>query len=215
VPPARFVAVAEDVGLAGQLDRWALARAVREAADLRREGALPAEAYVAVNVSARTLSDPGLEDWIARHVEEAGLAPRDVLLEVTESAIMTDTSSAVALLSRLRSRGYGIAVDDFGTGHSALAYLRRLPLSVLKIDRSFVAELTSDTSAMAIAASIIDLARAVGVKVVAEGVETPAVADLLRGLGCDAAQGWLWSPAVPPAEAHVTGALRRRYDVGG
>ena len=213
VPPARFVAVAEDVGLASRLDRWALHRAARDATELRRAAALPADAYVAVNVSARTLSDPGLEDWITWNVDAAGLAPADVLIEVTESAIMTDATYAVALLTRLRHRGFGVAVDDFGTGHSSLAYLRDLPLSVLKIDRSFVAELTDDPSALAIAGSIIELARAVGVTVVAEGVEKAADAELLRGLGCDAAQGWLWSPAVHPHEAHRSGALIRRYDV--
>ena len=215
VPPSRFVAVAEDVGLAPRLDRWALRRAARDVGELRRDGALPAEAYVAVNMSARTLSDPGLEDWVLRNVEAAGLTPADVLLEVTESAIMADASSAVALLTRLRGHGFGVAVDDFGTGHSSLAYLRDLPLSVLKIDRSFVAELSSDASALAIAASIIELARAVGLTVVAEGVETRQDAELLRGLGCDAAQGWLWSAAVPPDDARRTGALSRRYDVSG
>ncbi|GAB3781089.1 sensor domain-containing protein [Nocardioides ungokensis] len=213
VPPDRFVAVAEDVGLAARLDRWALRLAAHDTTALRRAAAMPADAYVAVNVSARTLSDPGLEDWITWNVEAAGLTPADVLIEVTESAIMTDATYAVALLTRLRQRGFGVAVDDFGTGHSSLAYLRDLPLTVLKIDRSFVAELTDDASARAIAASIIELARAVGVTVVAEGVEKAADAELLRGLGCDAAQGWLWSPAVHPAEAHRSGALSRTYDV--
>jgi len=138
-----------------------------------------------------------------------------VLIEVTESAIMADATTAVAVLARLRDRGFQIAVDDFGTGHSSLAYLRNLPLTTLKIDRSFVAEIATDPSALAIAASIVDLARAVGLTVVAEGVETPENARLLRDLGCEAAQGWLWSPAVPPAEARGTGALTRTYDVGG
>jgi predicted signal transduction protein with EAL and GGDEF domain len=213
VPPQRFVTVAEDVGLVSRLDRWALCRAARDTTDLRRSAALPHDAYVAVNVSARTLSDPGLEDWITRNVESAGLTPADVLIEVTESAIMADATHAVALLARLRHSGFGVAVDDFGTGHSSLAYLRDLPLSVLKIDRSFVAELTDSSSARAIAGSIIDLARAINVTVVAEGVEKASDAELLRGLGCDAAQGWLWSPAVHPHEALRSGALSRHYDV--
>ncbi|MFC4785476.1 sensor domain-containing protein [Nocardioides sp. MAHUQ-72] len=215
VPPGRFVPVAEDIGLAPGLDRWALRRAAREATALRAAGALSDGTYVAVNVSARTLSDPGLEDWISWSIDAEGLTPADVLLEVTESAVMEDASRAVALLTRLRERGFGVAVDDFGTGHSSLAYLRRLPLSVLKIDRSFVAELSSDASALAIAGSIIDLARTIGVTVVAEGVETTGDAELLRGLGCDAAQGWLWSRAVPPDEALAAGALNRRYEVSG
>jgi EAL domain-containing protein (putative c-di-GMP-specific phosphodiesterase class I) len=213
VPPDRFVAVAEDVGLVSRLDRWALRRAVLDATALRQSAALPTDAYVAVNFSARTLSDPGLEDWITRNVESAGLAPSDVLIEVTESAVMSDAAYAVALLARLRHRGFGVAVDDFGTGHSSLAYLRDLPLSMLKIDRSFVSEMAEDPSALAIAGSIIELAKAVGVTVVAEGVEHASDAELLRNLRCDAAQGWLWSPAVHPQEASRSGALSRRYEV--
>jgi len=115
------------------------------------------------------------------------------------------------VLTRLRECGFSIAVDDFGTGHSSLAYLRNLPVTMLKIDRSFVAEIATEASALAIAASIVELARAVGLTVVAEGVETPEHAELLHALGCDAAQGWLWSRAVPPDEARATGALTRRY----
>jgi EAL domain-containing protein (putative c-di-GMP-specific phosphodiesterase class I) len=215
VPPDRFVAVAEDVGLAPDLDRWALTRALADARSLRDSGAMPVDGYVAVNFSARTLSDPGLDAWIADTVEASGIPPQQVLLEVTESAIMIDAPSAVALLSRLRRRGFLIAVDDFGTGHSSLAYLRNLPLSMLKIDRSFIAEITTDSSALAIAASIIELARAVGLTVVAEGVETLEHARLLQDLGCDAAQGWLWSPAVSPHEARRSGALTRGYDRSG
>jgi diguanylate cyclase (GGDEF)-like protein len=213
VPPNRFVAIAEETGLAARLDQWALHRAVRDAGDMRRHGVLADKTYVAVNVSAPTLSSPTLEGWIDRQLEAGDVAPENLLVEVTESAIMSDASSAVALLHRLRSRGVGIAVDDFGTGHSSLAYLRDLPISVLKIDRTFVARLSTDPSSRAIAGTIIELARAVGVSVVAEGVETLPDAELLRGLGCDAAQGWLWSPAVPPAEAHGSGALSTRYDV--
>jgi EAL domain-containing protein (putative c-di-GMP-specific phosphodiesterase class I) len=213
VPPDRFVAVAEDVGLATELDRWALTRALSDARTLRESGAMPPDGYIAVNFSARTLSDPGLDAWIDETVAESGIPPHQVLIEVTESAIMTDAASAVALLGRLRRRGFLIAVDDFGTGHSSLAYLRNLPLSMLKIDRSFIAEITTDSSALAIAASIIELARAVGLTVVAEGVETPEHARLLQQLGCDAAQGWLWSPAVSPEDARHSGALRRAYEL--
>ncbi|NYD42857.1 sensor domain-containing protein [Nocardioides panaciterrulae] len=213
VPPSRFVAVAEDVGLTARLDSWAVARATRDLRTMRATGALSPEAYVAVNISANTLGDPALERWVDAGVAAAGLEPRDVVLELTESAIMVDPASALELLQRLRERGYGIAVDDFGTGHSSLAYLRDLPVTILKIDRTFVAELGEDAGACAIVASIIELAGAVGATVVAEGVETAVNARLLRELGCDAAQGWLWSPAVAPLEAQGTGALARRYDI--
>jgi len=211
VSPDRFVSVAEEVGLAPELDRWALRRALADARALREEGALGPDSYVAVNVSAYTLSDPQLDAWIAETVGSAGFAPEHVLLEVTESAIMADAPTAVGVLTRLRERGFSIAVDDFGTGHSSLAYLRNLPVTMLKIDRSFVAEIATEASALAIAASIVELARAVGLTVVAEGVETPEHAELLHALGCDAAQGWLWSRAVSPDEARATGALTRRY----
>jgi len=211
VSPDRFVAVAEEMGLAPELDRWALRRALADARALREEGAMAPDSYVAVNVSAYTLSDPHLDAWIAETVGAAGFHPAHVLLEVTESAVMADAPTAVGVLTRLRERGFPIAVDDFGTGHSSLAYLRNLPVTMLKIDRSFVAEIATEASALAIAASIVELARAVGLSVVAEGVETPEHAELLHALGCDAAQGWLWSPAVSPDEARTTSALTRRY----
>lgn len=213
VAPDRFVAVAEQLGLAPDLDRWALGRALADARALQDAGALATDARLAVNVSAYSLGDPDLDRWVAAAVEAAGFEPADVLLEVTESAVMADASTAIAVLTRLRDRGFGIAVDDFGTGHSSLAYLHQLPATVLKVDRSFVADLASDPSALAIAGSIVELARAVGLTVVAEGVETSEQADLLRTLGCDAAQGWRWSRAVSPEEARDTGALTRSYDV--
>jgi EAL domain-containing protein (putative c-di-GMP-specific phosphodiesterase class I) len=214
VPPDRFVAVAEETGLAPELDRWALRRAISEAGAMRADGTLPEDAYVAVNLSAGNLTDVALEALVAGSALEAGLAPRDVVLEITEGAVMASPDVAIALLGRLRQRGFRVALDDFGTGYSSMAYLRRLPLTTLKIDRSFVAEIVDDPEALAIVTSIVQLAHATGVDVVAEGVETPGHAALLRGLGCGAAQGWLWSPAVPPAEAHAGDVLTRTYDVG-
>jgi EAL domain-containing protein (putative c-di-GMP-specific phosphodiesterase class I) len=118
---------------------------------------------------------------------------------------MADTDAAIALLRRLRDHGFQIAMDDFGTGYSSLSYLRELPITMLKIDQSFVAHLAEDGDAHAIAASIVDLARAVGVTVVAEGVETAQQAALLRRLGCKAGQGWLWSTARAAQDLRPTG----------
>ncbi|MFC4785478.1 sensor domain-containing protein [Nocardioides sp. MAHUQ-72] len=215
VPPDRFVSVAEEVGLAPELDRWALRRALADARHLRAAGAMAEDSYVAVNFSPHTLGDPGLDVWIAQVVRAAGFAPHQVLIEVTEGAVMADATTAVAVLTRLRDRGFLVAVDDFGTGHSSLAYLRTLPLTMLKIDRSFVAGIATDAEAQAIAASIVELARALGLVAVAEGVETPEDARMLQELGCDAAQGWLWSPAVSSATARETGALTRSHDIPG
>jgi len=214
VPPQRFVEVAEAEGLATTLDGWVVDRALREAAAMRSAGVLAPAAYVAVNLSARSLADPELEERVDGATRAAGLPPEDVVLEVTESATMTDAAAAADLLGRLRQRGFRVAVDDFGTGHSSLAYLRRLPVSVLKVDRSFVREIDADGPACAITASIIDLARTMGLAVVAEGVESSGQAAVLRRLGADAAQGWLWSPAVSPGEAARSGALCRTYAPG-
>ncbi len=196
VSPAVFVPVAEQAGLAVQLDTWALRRATAEIADLRARGVLSEQVGVAVNLSARTLADPRLEQSVVDAVASAGLSPDQIMLEITESAVMDDAEQAVRVLGALRERGYAVAVDDFGTGYSSLSYLRTLPLTVIKVDRSFVAGIADDRDVLAIVASIVDLARAVGVTVIAEGVETPEQAALLRRLGCDSAQGWLWSPAL-------------------
>ncbi len=214
IPPDRFVSLAEDTGLSPELDRWALRRALCGMSELRECGAIAPNAYVAVNLSGRNLADPGLEAHIAESARKCGLAPHDVMLEITERAIMADHTPAVALLGRLRQQGFQVAMDDFGTGHSSLAHLHALPISTLKIDRSFVAEIASDQNALAITTSIVELARAVGVTVVAEGVETEEHARLLRELGCTTGQGWLWSAAVSPGEALSEGALVRTYGTG-
>jgi diguanylate cyclase (GGDEF)-like protein/PAS domain S-box-containing protein len=200
VPPSRFVAVADRCGLTAELDAWVLRRALAEAGSLHDRGEVPHDAYVAVNVSARNLSDPRLEEVVVSSAAAAGLSPTGVVLEITEGAIMDDPDVSIALLRRLRDHGFGIAIDDFGTGYSSLAYLRELPITLLKIDRSFIGHITQDRDARAIAASIIDLARGVGVTVVAEGVETAEQAALLHQFGCHAGQGWLWSTAIAPAQ---------------
>jgi EAL domain-containing protein (putative c-di-GMP-specific phosphodiesterase class I) len=197
VAPGSFVSVAELSGLAPELDRRVLRRALHDAARLRRERVVPEDAYVAVNLSAASLTDATLLDDLVRWTEETGLPPTRLVLEITETAIMQNTDVAVSLLRGLRDRGVRVAMDDFGTGYSSLAYLRDLPISALKIDRSFIADIAEQRDALAIVGWIVDLARAVGVAVVAEGVETPEQVALLQGLGCVTAQGWLWGPAVP------------------
>ncbi len=211
VSPSRFVAIAEETGLAHQLDRWALRHALRGVSQLRADGAAHLDSFVAINLSARNLGNPVLEDDLLDWTSASGLAPQDVLLEITESAIMSDATASVALLRRLREAGFLIAADDFGTGHSSLAYLRDLSLSTLKIDGSFVAAVTEDRNSLAIARSIVDLANAMGLTVIAEGVETPRHAELLADLGCHWAQGWLWSRAVPLEEARQANTMVRPY----
>ena len=204
VPPASFVAVAELTGLSGELDRWVVRRALHDAGVLQTARAVPPGAYVAVNLSARSLADGFLDRDLPGWTAAAGLLPEQVLLEITETSIMQDTELAIGVLRSLRAQGFRVAIDDFGTGYSSLAYLRDLPITTLKVDRSFVADISTSTDALAIVASIVDLARAVGVSVIAEGVETPEQSAVLQRLGCPDGQGWLWSPAVPAGQLLAT-----------
>jgi diguanylate cyclase (GGDEF)-like protein/PAS domain S-box-containing protein len=213
VSPARFVAVAELSGLADTLDMWAIERACRDYALLR--DAFGGEPRIAVNISAGHLAHPDLESMVLSCAAEYGVSEGGLSLEITESVLMDDPVRAGALLARLRERGVETSIDDFGTGYSSLAYLGRLPVTAIKIDRAFIAPITEDVDALAITASMIDLARTMHMTAVAEGVETAAQASLLQQLGCRAAQGYLWSPALPPNELIATmGALTEgRFEV--
>ncbi|HEV2892071.1 MAG TPA: EAL domain-containing protein [Frankiaceae bacterium] len=215
--PDQFVGLADDLGIAGVLDRWALRRATREFAALRASGAVPHDCYVSVNISARSLRDNGLEAVVRDAVAAGGLPHGALLLELTETGLMDDPVEANALLLRLRESGVGVAIDDFGTGYSSLAYLGRFSVATLKIDRSFIERMLDGNDDLAIVAAITDLARAVGVRTVAEGIENDEQARLLRRLGCDAGQGFLWSPAVAPAEVAelVAQQARGRFPVVG
>ncbi len=197
VPPVEFITVAEQTGLIEELDHWVIRRACTDAVAMRQAGVLPLSAYVAINLSARNLGDGTLEFVLRQAAESAGLPFDALVLEVTESGVMDDPEKAQFLLENLRSLGASIAIDDFGTGYSSLAYLRKFPVSTLKIDRSFVTNIVDDSDNLAIVAAIIDLARALNLTTVAEGIETPSDLALLGELGCTAGQGYLWSPAVP------------------
>jgi hypothetical protein len=148
---------------------------------------------MSVNLSARQLSSPGLVPMVASTLEEFGLAPERLCFEITESVLMDDVDSAIAVLSELRGLGVRLAIDDFGTGYSSLGYLRRFPVDIVKLDRAFVAGLGNDSAADAIAAAVINLGHALGLSVIAEGVETEEQLTVLRALRCDRAQGYLWS----------------------
>jgi diguanylate cyclase (GGDEF)-like protein/PAS domain S-box-containing protein len=200
VPPDRFVEVAEETGLSTLLDTWVLRTACAATRDFMSAGLFADSGHVAVNISARSLSDVELESTVRDTVTAAQIPFRALALEVTETGVMADPDRAVRLLQHLQSLGMSIAVDDFGTGYSSLTYLRRLPVSTIKIDRSFIREMADDPDDMAIVVSIIDLARSVHLTVVAEGIETPAQLSLLRGLGCAAGQGFLWSRPIPASE---------------
>ena len=188
VPPDQFVPLAEQGGLIKPLTRWVLGEAVRQCAAWRveRDGLA-----IAVNLSARNLQDPQLLEQVTGLLETRRLAPQLLRLELTESAVMTDPTRAVEILAALAASGVGVSIDDFGTGYSSLAYLRKLPVSELKIDKSFVIGIGAHKLGdAAIVRSTNDLGHNLGLSVVAEGVEDEKTLELLGSMGCDAAQGY-------------------------
>ncbi|MGN6333118.1 MAG: EAL domain-containing protein [Motilibacteraceae bacterium] len=193
--PDEFVPLAEETGLIVPLGSAVLERACREAA------AWPphAQVDVSVNVSAHQVAMPQLPGVVARALEESGLPPERLHLEITETALMADVGASAEALSRLVDLGVGVDIDDFGTGYSSLAYLQRLPVSRLKVDRSFVTRIGRTASDDALVRMVVQLAHSLGLRVVAEGVETHEQLQRLRAMGCDSAQGFLFCPPVTTA----------------
>jgi diguanylate cyclase (GGDEF)-like protein len=195
VPPARFIPVLEETGLISEVGRWALRKALEDY--LRwRNGGLPA-VRMAVNVSPLQLRNRGFVDDVRQVLGIDPQAAAGLELEITESVIMEDVKHNIASLHAIRALGITIAIDDFGTGFSSLSHLARLPVDTLKIDRSFITNMTTGPEGLALVSTIIGLAHAVKLKVVAEGVETEKQSTLLRLLGCDEMQGFLLSVPLP------------------
>jgi diguanylate cyclase (GGDEF)-like protein/PAS domain S-box-containing protein len=201
ISPATFIPIAEDSGLMPRLGAWSLNRAC---AEVMKSSSASDAWHLAVNMSTRQLVDDKVVDVVRDALSRTGLPAHRLLLEVTETAVVTDGAQATSALAAIRALGVRVAIDDFGTGYSSLSYLRQFPVDTIKIDRSFVSTMTTDGDDLAIVASIVSLAAAVGVHAVAEGVETEEQADALRRLGCPLAQGFLWSHAVPISDLHDT-----------
>jgi diguanylate cyclase (GGDEF)-like protein/PAS domain S-box-containing protein len=197
MPPDRFIGLAEQGGLIKALTGWVLDRAV---ADCRRWEADGRTLSVAVNLSARNLQDPQLADHIVALLESRGLPAGRLELELTESAVLADPRRAAETLESLDHSGVALAIDDFGTGYSSLAYLRKLPVSQLKIDKSFVMAMSNNLEDSMIVRSTADLGHNLGLTVVAEGVEDKPTWDMLAQFGCDAAQGYYMARPMPGAE---------------
>lgn len=197
VPPGMFIPLAEETGLIKEITVWVVDEALRQARQWRTLGtALP----ISVNISAQNLHDPALTSDIASRLDEWGADADWISLEITESAVMENPEGAVRGLAELADMGLEIAMDDYGTGYSALNYLKRLPLSELKIDRSFVSNITADQTDALIIGSTIELGHSLGLRIVAEGVETES--DWLgpQMLGCDIAQGFFLGRPMPADE---------------
>lgn len=196
VPPGEFIPVAEESGFIIAIGGWVLSQAVRQAAAWHARGvALP----VSINVSALQFQQPDFIERVQRELAGAGLPPQLLELELTESILIRDAEHTLQRLQTLAELGVGLAIDDFGTGYSSLAYLKRFPIARLKIDRSFVSHLPGDPGDQAIVNAIIQLGRAMDLKVIAEGVETEPQRQFLLEAGCDEFQGFLYAPALDSA----------------
>lgn len=197
LPPSEFIGMAEDSGLIRPLGAWVLEETLKQAESWRRGDPVTGGLEYAVNVSARQLNDPELVPTIEDALHARRLDPSFLLLEITETALMGDPEAALESLTALRNLGIGLAVDDFGTGYSSLTYLKKFPIAELKIDRSFIMGMESSAGDAAIVSSCIELAHAVGVRAVAEGVENAEQVQTLKAMGCDLAQGFHFAPPLP------------------
>jgi diguanylate cyclase (GGDEF)-like protein len=197
VPPDEFIPLAERSGLIRPLTKLVLHKAVSACAAWQTHAP---GVGIAVNLSVKSLGDDSLLDQVDKVLKRYKLDPQLLTLEITESSIMSDPAKTMYLLHQLRTRGIGLSIDDFGTGYSSLSYLRRLPVNEVKIDKSFVTTIERDHDNAAIARSIIDLARGLGLTVVAEGIEDAEAAAILGRLGCDYGQGYFFSRPIPVPE---------------
>jgi EAL domain-containing protein (putative c-di-GMP-specific phosphodiesterase class I) len=194
--PDRFIPLAEETGLIHDIGDWVLSEACRQILNWQRLGA--DSVRVAVNMSGRQLQEADVVESVRRVLERTAIDPALLELEITESTLMQEGDEAVKVLHRLKAMGLSISIDDFGTGYSSLSYLKRLPIDRLKIDRSFIMNVTTDPDDEAIVKAIMAVAHSLKLKVIAEGVETQQTLQFLKSHNCDEAQGYLFSRPVPP-----------------
>mgnify|MGYP000541327673 CR=1 FL=1 len=194
-PPDKFIPVAEDTGLIIPLGEWVLQQTVKDITRIREAGITLKR--VAVNFSARQLYHHDTQDSLRKLLATGNLGANLLEVEITESGIMQNPELAAENLITMKSMGVGVAIDDFGTGYSSLAYLKRFPIDVLKIDRAFIRDITLNSDDASIVKAILALARALNLRVIAEGVETPAQYDYLKALGCNEGQGYLYARPMP------------------
>jgi PAS domain S-box-containing protein len=199
--PGEFIPIAEDTGLITPLGNWVLKEACRQMSTWKEKYPAAAEATMAVNVSGKQLVDYSFVEHLRQVLHETNVDPKLIRLEITESVLMDDLNSPLEKLSALKAVGVLLAMDDFGTGYSSLSCLSRFPIDILKVDRSFVQNINRKRHGSAVIAAVINLAHNMGMKVVAEGVETPEQIALLQSLGCDSAQGYLFSKPLTPDAA--------------
>jgi EAL domain-containing protein (putative c-di-GMP-specific phosphodiesterase class I) len=190
LPPAAFIPLAEETGLVVDVDRWVLVEACRTLQDWRDRAPDTAPSWISVNLSAAHLELPDLTDHVAQALAASGLPADCLVLEVTETVLMSDIAVSSTRLEQLRRLGVRIAIDDFGTGYSSLGYLRDIPVDVLKIDRSFISGLLDSARQRDLVTAVVQLGHTLGLRVVVEGVEDEAQLPVLVAIGCRLAQGY-------------------------
>jgi EAL domain-containing protein (putative c-di-GMP-specific phosphodiesterase class I) len=200
ISPGRFIPLAEQHGLIGELGSWVMRAALDQVSRWRDAGDAVGALSVSVNFSRVQLGRPGLADDVVAALNRREIAPNQFVVEVTESAVMDDPEAARATLAALHARGVRLALDDFGVGQSSLACLRDLPLDVLKLDRGFVTSIATSRESGAIVRAVADMARTLRFPVIAEGIETPAQATVIEALGCDMGQGFLYARPAPAGQ---------------
>jgi EAL domain-containing protein (putative c-di-GMP-specific phosphodiesterase class I) len=199
VQPAAFISLAEETGLIVPIGEWVLRTACVQNKAWQAAGFPPFR--VTVNLSSSQFRQKTLIRTIGQALDDAGMDPRYLELELTESNIMKDAETTITMLHELKSMGLRLSIDDFGTGYSSLSYLKRFPFDTVKVDRSFVKNVTTDPDNAAITTAIIAMAHSLNFEVIAEGVETKQELAFLSKQQCDGMQGYLFSPPVPPAQA--------------
>ena len=196
VPPPEFVPLAEETGLIVPIGQWVLREACRYAAARRDRNLAARPFHMAVNLSGRQLQDTSLIETVQRVLDESGILPSALILEITESVMMQDVAAAITRLQELKRLGVQLAIDDFGTGYSSLNYIRRFPVDILKIDKSFIDGVADSSEGSALTAAVIELARILNLRPVAEGIERADQLERLREMGCDLGQGYFFSAPV-------------------
>ncbi|MDQ3819219.1 MAG: EAL domain-containing protein, partial [Acidobacteriota bacterium] len=193
IPPSDFIPVAEETGMIVQIGEYVLREACRQMQHW--QCVLPSDPplFISVNLSVKQFSQPDLIERVVDILNETKIDPKYLKLEITESAVMENVEIATDILNRLRALGPRVSMDDFGTGYSSLSHLRRFPIDTLKIDRSFVNQMTEDVENAEIVRTIVGLAQNLGMDLVAEGVETPEQVEMLKSLGCEYGQGYFFS----------------------
>jgi EAL domain-containing protein (putative c-di-GMP-specific phosphodiesterase class I) len=198
VPPGRFIPILEETGLIIEVGKWVISTACQQNKDWQNQGYTPIQ--IGVNLSPRQFNQKDLAPSIENIIDETGLAPKWLDLEVTESSIMENPEKVIETLNQLHSIGIKISIDDFGTGYSSLSYLKTFPIDVLKIDQSFIRDITVDSDDEVIVKTIIAMGHNLGLKIVAEGVEQKEQLDVIKQYDCEWYQGYYFSKPVPAEE---------------